>query len=62
MASLIFKRNIGDLASYFKITDVKQEREYTLIELARMENVRRFLLDNDIVDLDTFTDYLTEIR
>lgn len=39
-----------------------QEREHTLIELARMENVRRFLLDNDIVDLDSFTDYLTEIR
>lgn len=45
-----------------KLTRTTQEREHTLIELARMENVRRFLLDNDIVDLDSFTDYLTEIR
>lgn len=45
-----------------KLTRTMQEREHTLIELARMENVRRFLLDNDIVDLDSFTDYLTEIR
>lgn len=45
-----------------KLTRTMQEREHTLIELARMENVRKFLLDNDIVDLDSFTDYLTEIR
>ena len=39
-----------------------REREYTLVELARMEQVRNFLLDNDIVDLDSFNDYLKEIR
>ena len=39
-----------------------QEREHTLVELARMEKVRNFLLDNDIVDLDSFNDYLKEIR
>ena len=33
-----------------------------LVELARMEKVRNFLLDNDIVDLDSFNDYLKEIR
>ena len=39
-----------------------REREHTLVELARMEKVRNFLLDNDIVDLDSFNDYLKEIR
>ena len=39
-----------------------REREHTLVELARMEQVRNFLLDNDIVDLDSFNDYLKEIR
>ncbi|MDE6547481.1 MAG: hypothetical protein K2L22_00655 [Muribaculaceae bacterium] len=44
-----------------KLTRTMQEREHTLVELARMEKVRRFLLDNDIVDLDSFNDYLTEL-
>ena len=39
-----------------------QEREHTLVELARMEKVRRFLLDNDIADKDSFVDYLNEIK
>ena len=39
-----------------------QEREHTLVELARMEKVRNFLLDNDIVDLDSFNDYIKELR
>ena len=33
-----------------KLTRTMQGREHTLIELARMEKVRRFLLDNDIVE------------
>lgn len=45
-----------------KLTRSMQEREHTLVELARMEKVRNFLLDNDIVDLDSFNDYLKEIR
>ena len=45
-----------------KLTRTMQEREHTLVELARMEKVRNFLLDNDIVDLDSFNDYLKEIR
>lgn len=44
-----------------KLTRTMQEREHTLVELARMEKVRRFLLDNDIVDKDSFKDFLTEI-
>ena len=38
-----------------------QEREHTLAELARMEKVRRFMLDNDITDKDSFDDYQKEI-
>ncbi len=38
-----------------------QEREHTLVELARMEKVRNFLLENDIVDMDSFNDYQKEI-
>jgi len=44
-----------------KLTRTMQEREHTLAELARMEQVRRCLLDNNIVDMDSFQDYLTEI-
>ena len=39
-----------------------QEREHTLVELARMEKVRRFLLDNDIADKDSFVDYQNELK
>ena len=45
-----------------KLTRTMQEREHTLIELARMEKVRRFLLDNDIVDKDSFVDFMNEIK
>lgn len=45
-----------------KLTRTMQEREHTLVELARMEKVRNFLLDNNIADLDSFNDYLNEIR
>lgn len=44
-----------------KLTRTMQEREHTLLELARMEKVRRYLLDNNIADMDSFQDYLTEI-
>ena len=37
-----------------------QEREHTLVELARMEKVRRFLINNDIADKDSFKDFLNE--
>lgn len=43
-----------------KLTRTMQEREHTLVELARMEKVRRFLLENDIADKDSFVDYLNE--
>lgn len=45
-----------------KLTRTMQEREHTLVELARMEKVRRFMLDNDITDKDSFDDYQKEIN
>ena len=45
-----------------KLTRTMQEREHTLKELVRMEKVRRFLLDNDIADRESFVDYLSELQ
>lgn len=44
------------------ITRTMQEREHTLVELARMERGRRFMLDNDVTDKDSFDDYQKEIN
>lgn len=44
-----------------KLTRTMQEREHTLVELAKMERVRRYMLENNIVDMDSFQDFLTEI-
>ena len=38
-----------------------QEREHTLHELAKMEKVRSHLLTNNIVDKDSFDDYMSEL-
>lgn len=39
-----------------------QEREHTLQELLHQEQVRNFLLTNQIIDTDSFIDYLTELK
>lgn len=39
-----------------------QEHEHTLQELLRQEQVRNFLLTNQIIDTDSFIDYLTELK
>lgn len=44
-----------------KLTRTMQEREHTLVELAKMERVRRYMIENNIVDMDSFQDYLHEI-
>lgn len=44
-----------------KLTRTMQEREHTLVELARMEKVRRYMLDSNIIDKDSFDDYLKEL-
>lgn len=43
-----------------KLTATMQEREHTLLELQKMEKVRRFLLEENIVDDESFIEYLDE--
>lgn len=45
-----------------KLTATMQDRQHTLEELARMEKVRNFLLDENIIDNDGFEDYLSELK
>ena len=45
-----------------KLTRTMQEREHTLQELLRQEQVRNFLLANQITDADSFVDYLAELK
>jgi len=35
-----------------------RERSHTLAELAKMERVRNYLLDNGVFDLESFNDYI----
>ena len=44
------------------MTRTMREREHTLVELARMEKVRNYLLSENITDLDSFSDYLRELN
>ena len=44
-----------------KLTRTMQEREHTLRELEKMEQVRQFMLANNIIDKDAFTDYMSEL-
>ena len=44
-----------------KLTRTMQEREHTLRELGKMEQVRNFLLDHGVVDKDAFVDYMSEL-
>lgn len=44
-----------------KLTRTMQERQHTLVELAMMEKVRGYLIDNGISDVDSFNDYLREL-
>ena len=45
-----------------KLTRTMQEREHTLTELNKMEQVRNFLLNSGAIDADGFIDYLSEIQ
>ena len=45
-----------------KLTATMQERTHTLAELGKMEKVRRFLLDEQIADDESFIDYLNELK
>ena len=50
----------ANLDEIFRPLDNK--REHTLVELARMEKVRRYMLDNNIIDKDSFDDYQREVQ
>lgn len=39
-----------------------QEREHTLKELNKMENVRNYLIQGGAIDAEGFLDYLSEIQ
>lgn len=43
-----------------KLTATMQEREHTRIKLAKLEKVRRYLIDADITDEEGFAEYLNE--
>lgn len=45
-----------------KLTRTMQEREHTLAELNKMEQVRNFLLNGGAIDAEGFVDYLSEIQ
>lgn len=44
-----------------KLTATMQVRSHTLAELTKMEKVRQFLLDEQIIDDESFIDYLNEL-
>jgi len=44
-----------------KLTATMQERAHTAIELTKIEQVRRFLIDNGIADEIGFEDYIKEL-
>ena len=44
-----------------KLTLKMEERNHTKAELAKLDKVRRFLLNEDIIDDDSFIDYVTTI-
>lgn len=44
-----------------KLTLKMEERSHTKAELEKLEKVRRFLLNEDIIDDDSFIDYVTTI-
>lgn len=39
-----------------------QERKHTLIELQKMEDVRNFLISENIIDNESFIDYMSELE
>ena len=41
-----------------KLTATMEERIHTLAELAKMERVRNYMLDNGVYDLDGLNDYI----
>lgn len=44
-----------------KLTETMQEREHTKKELGKVDKVRRFLINEGIVDTDGFVEYISEL-
>lgn len=44
-----------------KLTATMQEREHTKVELVKLEKVRHYLLDANIIDDEGFVEYLNEL-
>ena len=44
-----------------KLTRTMQERDHTLQELAKMEQVRNLLIEDGVVDAEGFEDYTNEL-
>jgi len=42
-----------------KLTATMAERKHTMAELAKMEKIRNYLMDNGVFDLDGFNDYIS---
>lgn len=58
---MVMKKRLGIITGgAIKLTATMQEREHTLLELQKMEKVRRFLLEENIVDDESFIEYLGE--
>lgn len=43
-----------------KLTAKMDERSHTMAELAKLEQVRNYLIDNGVYDLDGFNDYISD--
>ena len=41
-----------------KLTRTMEEREHTLKELMKMEKVRQYLVANNVIEDDSFTDFI----
>lgn len=44
-----------------KLTATMQERDHTAMELAKIERVRNYLLDENIIDDNSFIEYIAEL-
>jgi hypothetical protein len=53
--------NLDLTGGAIKLTRTMQEREHTLRELSKMEQVRNLLLEQGVVDVDGFEDYTNEL-
>ena len=58
----VYKRQVYIITGgAIKLTATMQEREHTRKELVKMDKVRRYLLEENIIDDDGFIDYMSEL-